>query len=516
MGQVKNNDSFLGKAEKLKPVLKHRMLRPVGVVSFERKKADSGADEMICSGTRPIQELPHQVLGKGQKLVLDFGDHQVGYVSFTIDARGSHFDAPAYIRLKFAERPSELFDRMEDCESWISKSWIQEEFLHIDMMPQKISLPRRYAFRYLQAEVIDTSSKYGIVIDGVSVDAVSAVDMADIQLLDSGDMLLDRIDRVGAKTLMDCMQSVFEDGPKRDRRLWLGDLRLQALANYETFKNYDMVKRCLYLFAGSTFSDGRIAACLFLEPEIAADDSYLMDYALLFGAILWEYYQETGDAETLRELYPRAIQQIDLCMELFVENDLVKEQKEPLCLLDWTVELDRQAGTQGVLIYSMGYGVKLAGEMGDGETARRLVVSMERLRQTARESFWEEEKGAFVSGSSRQVSWATQVWMVLADVPGREESWKLLLHMAETGSELPMITPYMYHYYVEALLHCGMKDEAVNVIRNYWGGMVNEGADTFWELYNPANPDESPYGSVMLNSFCHAWSCTPSYLLRKL
>lgn len=106
--------------------------------------------------------------------------------------------------------------------------------------------------------------------------------------------------------------------------------------------------------------------------------------------------------------------------------------------------------------------------------------------------------------------------MVLADVPGREESWKLLLHMAETGSELPMITPYMYHYYVEALLHCGMKDEAVNVIRNYLGGMVNEGADTFWELYNPANPDESPYGSVMLNSFCHAWSCTPSYLLRKL
>lgn len=64
---------------------------------------------------------------------------------------------------------------------------------------------------------------------------------------------------------------------------------------------------------------------------------------------------------------------------------------------------------------------------------------MERLRQTARESFWEEEKGAFVSGSSRQVSWATQAWMVLADVSGREESWKLLLHMAETGSELPII-----------------------------------------------------------------------------
>ena len=42
------------------------------------------------------------------------------------------------------------------------------------------------------------------------------------------------LDRVSQRTLRDCMQTVFEDGPKRDRRLWLGDLRLQALANYAT------------------------------------------------------------------------------------------------------------------------------------------------------------------------------------------------------------------------------------------------------------------------------------------
>ena len=52
MGQVKNNDSFLGKAEKLKPVLKHRMLRPVGVVSFERKKggASQGRSAFVFRG----------------------------------------------------------------------------------------------------------------------------------------------------------------------------------------------------------------------------------------------------------------------------------------------------------------------------------------------------------------------------------------------------------------------------------------------------------------------------------
>ena len=91
------------------------------------------------------------------------------------------------------------------------------------------------------------------------------------------------------------MQDVFEDGPKRDRRLWLGDLRLQALANYETFKNYDLVKRCLYLFAGQTKDNGQVSACLFTEPEVIADDTFLLDYSMFFGATLYDYYQASKD-----------------------------------------------------------------------------------------------------------------------------------------------------------------------------------------------------------------------------
>ena len=36
---------------------------------------------------------------------------------------------------------------------------------------------------------------------------------------------LRRIDEVAAATLRDCMQTTFKDGPRRDRRLWTGDLR---------------------------------------------------------------------------------------------------------------------------------------------------------------------------------------------------------------------------------------------------------------------------------------------------
>ena len=57
--------------------------------------------------------------------------------------------------------------------------------------------------------------------------------------------------------------------------------------------------------------------------------------------------------------------------------------------------------------------------------------------------------------------------------------------------------------------------KAAQMLRTYWGGMANEGADTFWELYNPDNSNESPYGGTIVLSYCHAWSCAPAYFLRK-
>ena len=57
--------------------------------------------------------------------------------------------------------------------------------------------------------------------------------------------------------------------------------------------------------------------------------------------------------------------------------------------------------------------------------------------------------------------------------------------------------------------------EAVDLIRSYWGKMIDLGADTYYEAFMPEKPDFSPYGSPIVSSFCHAWACTPVYLLKK-
>jgi len=40
----------------------------------------------------------------------------------------------------------------------------------------------------------------------------------------------------------------------------IGDLRLQALTSYSTFKDTQLAKRCLYLHAGVPFADGRVSS----------------------------------------------------------------------------------------------------------------------------------------------------------------------------------------------------------------------------------------------------------------
>ena len=489
--KTKSNNDFLNIAKGLKPKL------------YEKN---------IC----PEADYENKLLRKNDSLVIDFKDHYVGYLSFKIEAFGSHFDAPAFIKLNFAENAAELDEDSGTYEGWLSKSWIQEEFLHIDVMPEKVELKRRYAFRYLKITVLDTSEKYGVSFKDITIKAVSSADLDSVKKLGTSDSLLNRIDYVGLKTLQQCMQEVFEDGVKRDRRLWLGDLMLQAKVNYETFKNNDLVKRCLYMFAGMTFDDGRIGACFFTEPDLEVDDTYLADYAMFFVVCLWDYYEATGDKKTLEDLYLVAVKQIDLVLENHVKDNVYEDIGDSFtAFVDWSRGLNKQASVQAITIYALDYAVKVTEYMGDTDKSAYYKKRKDELTDSAIKTFWDQNQKMFVSGKDRQISWASQVWMIEAEVIKGQAARELLSRTMEINPEYKMVTPYMYHHYIVAIIKSGDMELAKDEMKKYWGKMVEAGADTFWELFNPDNPDESPYGSTMVNSYCHAWSCTPTYLIRK-
>jgi alpha-L-rhamnosidase len=307
---------------------------------------------------------------------------------------------------------------------------------------------------------------------------------------------------------------VFEDGPRRDQRLWVGDLRLQALTNYHTFRQNDVVQRCLYLFASLPRKDGLVAACVFEKPAARYGGLHIVDYAALFNVSLWDYVEATGDVATGADLWPVARRQLEILGKDIDADGLYVDPGNMWIFIDWSQPLHRGAAIQAVLLYTYKLTLALARRIGRQDEVSDFAARIDKMTAAARGNYWDAARRVFVSGPDKQVSWASQAWMTIAGVASKRESADALRSALADPKAVQPVTPYLYHYVVEALLLAGLKKEARQMLEKYWGGMIAAGADTFWEIYDPAKPLSSPYGDIHINSYCHAWSCTPSYFLR--
>ncbi|PVH75607.1 glycoside hydrolase family 78 protein [Cadophora sp. DSE1049] len=506
------NEDFARKAEALKPQLYEWIDRPLSVIKFE-------ADEKTFFNCRPvhtntIEELQDLSYGKGDQLILDFGSHRVGYLSFHLAVDGVNVDAPTRLRLTFGEIPYDVTEVLHPCNTWISTSWLPDEIINVDWLPTDVDMPRRYSFRYLKIDIIDTSPKYNVKFLDIKVKAVSSIS-PEVALASQNFGIADKelalIDHISQVTLRNCMQTVFEDGPRRDRRLWLGDLRLQALTNYCTFRDYSLVKRCLYMFAALPREDGSLPACLFEKPKLAPASDYIVDYDALFGPTVYDYIVASGDLETALELWPTILGSLKIPLShLDKDGKFDSSASEAWKFLDWSDDLDTNAGMHGLVLFSCKEVNKLALLISKPPPFLDIVEKM----TTAAKSFFDESQGVFVSGPDEQISWISQAWLSLAQAADS----KICLHALKTAMSNPKavkpLTPYAYHHVAEALARSDGEKECVKLLKEYWGGMARAGADTFWECFDEKDSRRSPYGDCHNNSYCHAWSCTPSYLLR--
>ena len=511
--QFNHDEELLKKAEESCPEIKKETKKALHLVKLIQDQTQlDGIGTSILE--KDIDQLSDYHLKRDDSLILDFGNHYVGSFSVDLDQVGSPMDAPLYIRLKFAEMPCELNAESQDYVGWLSRSWIQEEFIHIDELPCTLKLPRRYSFRYVEIKVIDTSPKWQVVIKNPTLITETSADYSRLEPLSLEDKTLQKIYDVGLKTLADCMQDVFEDGPKRDRRLWLGDLRLQALANYSTFDQCELVKRCLYLFAGMTAENNKISANVFVKPKPLPDDIFLYEYSLFFISTLYDYNKAHPELAFVKELYPIAKKQMDVTLKMFTEEGKFIPDEDYPVFVDWSNAFNKDTAGHAETIYVLKQFISLS-HLVEDEDAHIYTKALNQLSNYAKEHLFNKEKHLFVTGEN-EYNIASQVWMVLAHVMDDETNKKIMNNTIEQLFSIKNIaTPYMYHHIVEALFEAHLDKEAIALMKKYWGKMIELGADTFWEAFDPDRVSYSPYGSPIVNSYCHAWSCTPVYLIKK-
>ncbi len=498
------NPVFRAKADANKRELLHEKRAPQRFVEFVE---DEAAYQRIAVVEEKARQFP-VLMKQGDSVILDFGRHCVGYFHYELAGTDAGIvDAPTVLEFKFGEFPLEIEKPAEEYKGWIGSGWIQRETRSAVFMPYASTLERRYAFRYVKITRLD-SCNFPVALHDVSVDCVSAVRIEDVPVFDIPDARLKTIYDASLLTLKQCEQDVFEDGPKRDRRLWIGDLRLQAVSDYVSFRNLPLIRRCLYLFAAYRTSSGAVPPCLFQDSPPYIDEWNFTDYSLFFVSCLYDYWKNTGDEEMTRELYPTAKSQIERTMGLFDEQERIVGGE---LFVDWCLQLDKSVAGLGIYLYTL----RQFKELSEALDIRCDGIAQEMARvEAALRTYYVEEKGVFVAKSG-QISWHSQVWAVLSGILSAEEGAKLLDRTKEAQPTHIMHTPYMHHFYLDALDRVGRKSEVLEEIRSYWGQMADKGFDTCLEVFNPDDDFESYNDAVEINSACHAWSCTPVYWIHK-
>lgn len=506
---------WLEKAHANKPELRQTTHQPVAIIEVDED--ETAFQNLRARRLSDASPLYTQSLAANSGVIVDFGDHMTGYVSFSLKSLNRTPDAPVRLKFTFGESLGEVAAPLDPYTGALSRAWLQDETVTVVFMPEEITIPRRVAFRYVRIDVA-AAPNYEFCFENLVCRASTSASAEPEPLPANVSEEIREIDRIGLNTLRECMQTVFEDGPKRDRRLWIGDLYLQALANNASFDQQDLTRRCLYLLAAVSAEDGRLHGTLLENPfPHPQQGQFLLDYSLLYNVTLLDYLNATGDTRTALDLWPVALRQLDNVLPYLQEDGLLdfeKANSEWWVFFDWREGLHREVALHGLTAFALEKTYELASALGIADEVKEIPALVRGMREAGRKHYYDRRSGMFVGKLDPQVSYISQIWAVLGGLANRDQARKALLNAAEYDGAVRPGTPYAYHYYIQALLDSGLEQEAYDTLRDYWGGMVRKGADTFWEAYDPADDFLSPYHFVQMNSYCHAWSCTPVYFIR--
>jgi alpha-L-rhamnosidase len=467
MALLARRPAWLDAGARRLPLL-HRATR--AAMAVVRTLPDGQAFQGWCCPQLPGPALP-RTLPAGGRLVFDLGEHVIGTLRVGLRAGG-----PVRMRCQLGELPAEVAEEFDPFHGKLPRSWLQDTEIVHPGDGSVVELPRRAALRFVR---IDHLSGPDAEVQQVTVETVSSAPSLDsVRPPDGADPL---IDRIALRTLRNCMQEIFEDGPKRDRRLWLGDLRLQAQADSVTFRTPRLVERCLCLLAGVVRErDGVVPACVFLTPVPHHDTEFILDYMMLFAACLRDLLDNGGDRNVVADLADLAFHQCRIALAFRGADGAFRDPGGWWLFVDWREGLDKQAAIHGCLAFACHAAVGLAERLGRDAEAAEFRGAHAELVEAARRVFAPASGACWTSGAERQVSWASHAWLTLGGCLKQREARDAFAELATRHDAVLPASPYLVHHVVEALRACGAQTQAATEIDRVWGAMARLGASTFW------------------------------------
>lgn len=324
---------------------------------------------------------------------------------------------------------------------------------------------------------------------------------------------INKIWDVGAYTMLLTTREFFIDGIKRDRWTWSGDAIQSYLMNYYLFFDAQTVRNTIWLLRG--------------KDPVTSHTNTIMDYTFYWFLSVYDYYMFTGDSKFIEMVYPRMQTMMDYVLSRTNKNGMVEGLTGDWVFVDWA---DGYLDKHGELSYeqvlfcksleTMALCARIAGSSADNVKYEKLAAD---LKAKIVPSFWNDAKQALVHNRINDVQRPdvtrySNMFAVFFDYLNPQQKQLIKQSVLLNDSILKITTPYMRFYELEALCALGEHKAVTQEMKNYWGGMLREGATTFWEKYNPTDKGAehlAMYGRPYGKSLCHAWGASPIYLLGK-
>ena len=472
----------------------------------------------------------------------DFGKETFGYLKIAC-LQGT-------IHIYYGESREEALDK-EYCET-------------IDVISSPICrdiVASSKAFRYVYIEKEPGTTYSDVLMDY----EYSSHDLSRSGSFRCSDNLLNDIWQIGAYTMDLTTREFFMDGIKRDRWTWSGDAIQSYLMNYYLRFDTECVKRTIRQLRG--------------KDPVTAHVNTIMDYTFYWFKSILDYYEYTGDAAFVREMWPRMVTLMDYVLGRTNSEGMAEGQPDDWIFVDWVDFPMHKRGTlcfeqillckaletmdrcQSLLSHSVGCGSADSGSTDSGSTFGPVGCSStfgptgcsstfgptgcsstfvpvgcgsaatspdyaslaNTLRQRIKATYWDNHQHAYLHAiedgvMNRQVTKFPNMFAILYGLSDDEEQKQIMQSVMLNPDIPPITTPYMRFYELEALCMAGMQSQVLQEIRDYWGGMLQEGATSFWEKYVPSEKGTqhlAMYGRPYGKSLCHAWGASPVYLLGK-
>ena len=295
--------------------------------------------------------------------------------------------------------------------------------------------------------------------------------------------------------------------------------------------------------------------CAVIDPGDEANT--ILDYMFYWFNSLADYFRYTGDAAFIAEMFPRAKTLMDYTLGRLSDDGLAIGQPDDWVFVDW---VDFPMHKRGILSFEQMLLIRSLRTMqmcdalvGDAD-ADRYATLADDVQQKTDQLFWDDTQKAYLHALedplptsprggdypqrfilNRQVTKFPNMMAILYGVADADRAQEILANVMQNPDVPAITTPYMRFYELAALCQLGLQADVLPEIKAYWGGMLRNGATSFWEKYvpedeasaneknagfmadgivpSPKAPHLEMYGRPYGKSLCHAWGASPIYLI---